>query len=93
MLADMPRVVFTSNLQRHVACADMDVPGATLAAVLHAVFERQPRVRDSIVDEPGHVRKHVFIFIDGARLKERESLDVPLGEASEIHVMQALTGG
>jgi hypothetical protein len=93
MLADMPRVVFTSNLQRHVACADMDVPGTTLSAALHAVFERQPRVRDYIVDEQGHVRKHVFIFIDGARLKERESLDVPLREASEIHVMQALTGG
>jgi molybdopterin converting factor small subunit len=89
----MPRVVFTSHLQRHVKCADMAVNAATLRATLDAVFAQQPQVRDYVLDEQGHLRKHVFVFIDGARLREREHLDVPVREASEIYVMQALTGG
>jgi len=39
------------------------------------------------------VRKHVFIFVDGERIRERERLDLPLRSESEIYVMQALTGG
>ena len=89
----MPRVVFTSHLQRHVQCADMAVGADTLRATLEAVFAAQPQVRDYVLDEQGHLRKHVFVFIDGERLRDRERLDIPVRGDSEIHVMQALTGG
>ena len=41
----MPRVVFTSNLQRHVACPESDVAGETVAQALTAVFALAPQVR------------------------------------------------
>lgn len=85
----MPRVVFTSHLQRHVRCAESEVAGATVGAALQAVFRAQPQVRDYVLDEQGELRKHVFVFVDGRRARLADT--VPASAA--IHVMQALTGG
>jgi hypothetical protein len=43
----MPRVIFTSNLQRHVSCPACDAAGETVSAVLEEVFEREPQIRGS----------------------------------------------
>jgi len=85
----MPRVVFTSNLQRHVSCPARDAAGETVSAVLQEVFDQEPRIRGYVLDEQGELRKHVFIFVDGQRAR----LSNPVGEESEIYVLQALTGG
>jgi molybdopterin converting factor small subunit len=85
----MPRVVFTSHLQRHVSCAEAEVPGATVRDALDAVFRAQPQVRGYVLDEQGELRKHVAIFVEGRRARLADA--IPAGAA--IHVMQALTGG
>jgi molybdopterin converting factor small subunit len=85
----MPRVVFTSHLQRHVRCAESEVSGATVGAALEALFRAQPQVRDYVLDEQGELRKHVFVFVDGRRAR----LDDAVTAGAAIHVMQALTGG
>lgn len=90
----MPRVVFTSNLQRHVNCPETEVAAAgTLRTVLAQVFAAQPQARGYVLDEQGHLRKHVTVFIDGRRVRDRERLDEVVGASSEVYVMQALTGG
>ena len=89
----MPRVLFTSNLQRHVACPDSQVAGATVAQALEAVFAEAPQVRDYVLDEQGHVRKHVHIYVDGRRIADRERLTDAVTASSEICVLQALSGG
>jgi molybdopterin synthase sulfur carrier subunit len=89
----MPRVVFTSNLQRHVDCPEREVAPGTVASALAEVFTHQPRIRDYVLDEQGHLRRHVFIFVDGKRVRDGVRLSEPVGERSEVYVMQALTGG
>ena len=89
----MPRVVFTSNLQRHVAVPEREVAGATVAQALAAVFADAPQVREYVLDEQGHVRKHVHIYVDGRRIADRERLTDTVGPRSEICVLQALSGG
>ena len=89
----MPRVVFTSNLQRHVACPERDVGGATVAQALEEVFAAAPQIRDYVLDEQGHVRKHVVIFVDGKRISDRRRLTDPVAASGEICVLQALSGG
>ncbi|MEN3353287.1 MAG: sulfur-carrier protein [Betaproteobacteria bacterium] len=89
----MPRVVFTSNLQRHVTCPERDVSGTTVAQALEAVFAEAPQVREYVLDEHGHVRKHVAIYVDGQRIADRERLTDAVGPASEVYVLQALSGG
>lgn len=89
----MPRVVFTSNLQRHVSCPETEVAAGTLRTVLAQVFAAQPQARGYVLDEQGHLRRHVTVFIDGRRVRDRVRLDEAVGAASEVYVMQALTGG
>ena len=89
----MPRVVFTSNLQRHVACPEHEVAGNTVAQALEAVFAATPQVREYVLDEQGHVRKHVHVYVDGQRISDRERLTDAVAPGSEIFVMQALSGG
>jgi hypothetical protein len=50
-------------------------------------------VRDYVLDEQGHVRRHVHIYVDGQRISDRERLSDPVTPVSEIFVLQALSGG
>jgi hypothetical protein len=89
----MARVSFTRNLERHVAAPRVDVPGRTVSEALGQVFAQNPRLASYVVDEHGRLRKHVAVFVDGELVRDRERLSDEIGAASEIVVMQALSGG
>lgn len=89
----MPRVVFTSNLQLHVAVPPSQVTGATVREALDAVFADHPRARLYVLDERGTVRRHMVIFVNGAQINDRETLSDPVPSDGEIYVAQALSGG
>jgi hypothetical protein len=50
-------------------------------------------LRSYIVDDQGRLRKHVVVFIDGEMIEDRDGLRDPVGPASDLVVMQALSGG
>jgi sulfur-carrier protein len=89
----MTRVIFTSNLRRHVDCPTVEAEGATVREVLDRVFVGNDRVRHYVLDDQAALRKHMTILVDGLRLRDRERLSDPVKPASEIYVMQALSGG
>jgi molybdopterin synthase sulfur carrier subunit len=90
LAVDVPHVVFTSHLQRFVSCPEHDVEAGTVRAALARIFEANPRLRDYILDDQGALRKHVILFVDGRRTRE---LEQAVSSSSEIHVLQALSGG
>lgn len=89
----MATVVFTQNLKRHVECPTETVPGATVRAVLDAVFADNPRLRGYVLDDQGTLRHHMMVFVDGEPITDRRDLSDPVRDASEVYVMQALSGG
>jgi sulfur carrier protein ThiS len=89
----MPRVSFTSNLQRHVECPPAQASGATVRDVLESVFAGNPRVRGYVLDDQGALRHHVLVFVDGNQVRDRRTLTDAVAENSELYVMQALSGG
>ena len=89
----MVTLVFTAHLQRHLDCPRQQVQAATLGEALGRVFERQPQARGYLLDDQGALRRHVAVFIDGERVRDRERLSDPLPPGVEVHVLQALTGG
>lgn len=89
----MPRVVFTANLQRHVACPALEAQGRSVRDLLDAVFATNDRLRGYVLDEQGSLRKHMIIFVDGEMIVDRERLTDPVPESGEVYVMQALSGG
>jgi hypothetical protein len=89
----MARIVFTQQLRRFTETPEVQAPAATLRAALEAAFGANPRLRGYVLDDQGHLRPNVVAFIDGRRSVERVRLDDPLRPDSEVHVMQALSGG
>lgn len=89
----MPRVTFTANLQRHVACPPSDVAGETLREVLDQVFAINQRARGYVLDDQGALRKHMVVFINGRQIGDRDGLSDPVPGDAEVYVMQALSGG
>ncbi len=67
----------------------VDVPGATVLEVVDALEERVPGVRDRLVDAGPAIRQHLNVFVDG----ERAGLETPVGPASVVHVIPAVSGG
>lgn len=89
----MTRVTFTSQLRRFTQAPDLDVTAATLRDALAAAFDVNPRLRGYVLDDQAHLRANVVVFIDGLRVRDRVTLDDRLGPDSQVHVMQALSGG
>lgn len=89
----MPLVQFTKNLQRHVDCPPEQVGGTTAREALDAYFALHPAVRAYVLDERSVLRTHVNVFVDGTQVADRVRLDDPVDAATEIHVIQALSGG
>jgi sulfur-carrier protein len=89
----MPRVVFTSHLQKHVDCPPQEVAGGSLREVLDQVFDTNPRLRGYILDDQGRLRRHVVVFIDDQVVADRVTLADTVSPHSEVYVMQALSGG
>jgi sulfur-carrier protein len=90
LAVDVPHVVFTSHLQRFVSCPEHDVEAGTVRAALARIFEANPRLRDYVLDDQGALRKHVILFVDGRRTRQ---LDDEISPNSQVHVLQALSGG
>ena len=89
----MARLVFTQQLARFTAAPEVDTEAATVRAALEAAFDANPRLRGYVLDEQGHLRENVVVFIDGRRCHERSRLDDALAPDSRVYVLQALSGG
>jgi molybdopterin synthase sulfur carrier subunit len=90
----MPTLAFTPQLRRFVGdLPELHCDAPTLRAALELAFEQCPLLRGYVLDEQGHVRPNVVVFIDGRRCDDRVHLADTLQSASRIHVMQALSGG
>jgi len=89
----MPTLAFTPQLRRFTDTAEVKTDAATLRAALEAAFAINPRLRGYVLDDQSHLRANVVVFIDGVRVRDRESLADALRRDSRVHVLQALSGG
>jgi sulfur-carrier protein len=89
----MARIVFTQQLARFTQVPQVETGAANLRAALDAAFAHNALLRGYVLDEQGHLRENVVIFIDGQRMRERVLLDDQLKPDSMVYVLQALSGG
>ena len=88
----MAKVTFTAHLARIAPPAPVDAAGATVAEALRDVFASYPAVRGYILDDQDRLHLHIAIFVDGVHVRA-DALNYPLHAASDLHVLQALSGG
>jgi sulfur-carrier protein len=89
----VPRITFTSSIQRHVSCPPETVKGTTVREALEQYFARHPQARSYVLDEQGAMRQHVVVFVNGGQIRDRAAQQDPISESAELYVMQALSGG
>jgi len=89
----MAKIVFTPNIQRHVACPETEAAGASVREVLDNAFAANPQARSYVLDDQAGLRRHMTIFVDGKAIRDRVRLSDPVAAGSTIHVFQALSGG
>jgi molybdopterin synthase sulfur carrier subunit len=89
----MARVVFTQQLGRFTEVPEVETQASELRGALESAFRANARLRGYILDEQGHLRTHVVVFIDGRRVRDRVRLDDPVAATSDVYVLQALSGG
>lgn len=65
------------------------VEGATVGDLLRALERTHPATQGWILDERGHVRRHVNVFVNGDRRDE----DAAVGDEDRVDVLPAISGG
>jgi len=70
-------------------CAEHRVTGDTVGETLRELERAQPGVRGWILDERGHVRRHIALFVNG----EFGSEETPVGPDDRVDVLPAISGG
>ncbi len=89
----MPRVVFTPQLRRFTTTPEVDSAATTLRQALEDAFAVNPVLRGYVLDDQGHLRPNVAVFIDGQRSRDAVAQSEALRPDSTVHVLQALSGG
>ena len=69
--------------------ADHALDGTTIKELLRALEAAQPAMSGWILDERGHIRRHINVFVNG----EHGSEDTPVGPDDRVEVLQAISGG
>jgi molybdopterin synthase sulfur carrier subunit len=87
----MTQVLIPSQLTSYTDGATrVAAAGATVGAVLDDLDRRFPGLKFRVVDEQDRVRKHMRLFVGQ---QETRSVAQPLGEADELLIFGALSGG
>lgn len=89
----MAQLIFTQHLARFTSLPQVQTDARELRSGLEAAFALNPLLRGYVLDEQGHLRENVVVFIDGKRMRSRKALDDPLKPDSMVYILQALSGG
>jgi len=90
----MARVRFTRHLERYFeGLGPLDLDAGSVGELISLLERRHPGMAHYLLDDRGWLRKHVNVFVDGTTIPDRRDLSGPLRPDSEVHVMQALSGG
>jgi molybdopterin synthase sulfur carrier subunit len=67
----------------------LSVEAASVREVIAVLDARMPGMADRLLAGGPSIREHINVFVDG----DRAGLDSPVGPASVVHVIPAVSGG
>ncbi len=84
------KVLIPGALRSYTEKGEVEVGGATLAAVFVELDHRYAGIRFRMIDEQDQIRRHIRIFVNGEQVRD---LTQPLTARDEVVIVQALSGG
>jgi sulfur-carrier protein len=88
-LPRMATVTLRAPLKDLATGRDLEIPGDTVGEVIRALEAEHPKLRGWILDEQGHVRQHVNVFVNGERMAE----DAGVSPTDRLQVLPSISGG
>jgi molybdopterin synthase sulfur carrier subunit len=70
-------------------CPEHPVEGAAVGDLLRGLERSYPGLDGWILDERGHLRRHINVFVNG----EPGALDTAVGAEDRVDVLPAISGG
>lgn len=75
------------------AQVEVDPSGDDVSAVLEALFDAHPQLRDQIADENGDLRRFVNVYAGGEDIRFADGLGTKVANGGEIQILPAVAGG
>jgi molybdopterin converting factor small subunit len=72
---------------------EIAVEASTVGEVVQALERIAPGLAFYLCDERGRLRTHVNVFVDKQIVRDRRGLSDAVAAGSEVHILQALSGG
>ena len=72
---------------------EFTLPADDVQGVLSELQRRYPALHRSVCDETGAVRRHVNVFVNSARMRDREGLGTQLGPGDVVTILPSVSGG
>ncbi len=69
--------------------SQVQVGGATVGQAIRALEADHPKLTGWILDEQGHIRRHVNVFVNGERVGE----DARVRPSDHLHILPSISGG
>jgi len=67
----------------------LEAHGATVAAVIDDLDRQMPGLANRVLDAGPAIRTHLNVFVAG----ERATLETPVPDAADVHIIPAVSGG
>jgi sulfur-carrier protein len=67
-------------------------PG-TVSQALDELWRIHPALRDRVLTEEGHVRRHVNVFVGMESIRDTGGLGTAVADGAEIAIIPAVSGG
>ena len=80
---------FTGGQRRVV----LDCSPATVGEALNELWRLHIGLRDRVLNEQGHVRQHVNVFLNDENIRRKEVLNTVLAESNEVTILPSVSGG
>jgi len=71
----------------------VEATGQDIAAVFQAMDEQFPGVSEKLLDEDGHVKRFINVFVNDDEIRSLQGMSTPVKESDRVSIVPAMAGG
>ncbi len=71
----------------------VEVDAATVGEAIASLEQAHPGVAERLLDDSGHLRRFVNVFVDDEDVRFQQGLETPVGAGSTVSIIPAVAGG
>jgi sulfur-carrier protein len=72
---------------------ELEVAGDSVGAVLDALVERHPALREQLLTEDGELNRFVNVYVNGQDVRYLQGLETQVEDRDEVRILPAMAGG